>query len=152
MYHSWDAHDRHINVLKFTHDGAALISGSEDSGVSVWSVARFVVIIPCVMLLTQTVIVRLVDNDAQNELPTPYCTLSDHTLPVKDIICGLGAFPTCRVLTASLDHSVKVSHVFQASVPFYSSSAHQALGPVFSVLAHYLPLPKTHILDGLGHH
>ncbi|OJA14771.1 hypothetical protein AZE42_09210, partial [Rhizopogon vesiculosus] len=53
----------------------------------------------------QTVIVRLVDNDGQ--LSTPYCTLSDHTLPVKDIICGLGAFPTCRVPIASLDHSVK---------------------------------------------
>ncbi|KAG1746716.1 WD40-repeat-containing domain protein [Suillus paluster] len=90
LYNSWDAHYRHVNVLKFTHDGAALISGSDDSGVSVWSVAR------------------LVDDDAQNELPTPYCTLSDHTLPVKDIVCGLGAFPTCRVLTASLDHSVKL--------------------------------------------
>ncbi|KAG1781058.1 WD40-repeat-containing domain protein [Suillus placidus] len=90
LYNSWDAHYRHINVLKFTHDGAALISGSDDSGVSVWSVAR------------------LVDDDTQNELPTPYCTLSDHTLPVKDIVCGLGAFPTCRVLTASLDHSVKL--------------------------------------------
>ncbi|KAG2129202.1 WD40-repeat-containing domain protein [Suillus bovinus] len=90
LYNSWDAHYRHVNVLKFTHDGAALISGSDDSGVSIWSVAR------------------LVDNDTQNELPTPYCTLSDHTLPVKDIACGLGAFPTCRVLTASLDHSVKI--------------------------------------------
>lgn len=90
LYNSWDAHYRHVNVLKFTHDGAALISGSDDSGVSVWSVAR------------------LVDNDTQNELPTPYCTLSDHTLPVKDIVCGLGAFPTCRVLSASLDHSVKL--------------------------------------------
>lgn len=90
LYNTWDAHYRHVNVLKFTHDGAALISGSDDSGVSVWSVAR------------------LVDNDTQNELPTPYCTLSDHTLPVKDIVCGLGAFPTCRVLTAALDHSVKL--------------------------------------------
>ncbi|KAG1876566.1 WD40-repeat-containing domain protein [Suillus subalutaceus] len=90
LYNSWDAHYRRINVLKFTHDGAALISGSEDSAVSIWSVAR------------------LVDDDTQNELPTPYCTLSDHTLPVKDIVCGLGAFPTCRVLTASLDHTVKL--------------------------------------------
>ncbi|KAG1876534.1 WD40-repeat-containing domain protein [Suillus subalutaceus] len=90
LYNSWDAHYRRINVLTFTHDGAALISGSEDSGVSIWSVAR------------------IVDEDTQNELPTPYCTLSDHTLPVKDIVCGLGAFPTCRVLTASLDHTVKL--------------------------------------------
>ncbi|KAG2353724.1 WD40-repeat-containing domain protein [Suillus spraguei] len=98
LYNSWDAHYRHVNVLKFTHDGAALISGSDDSSVNVWSVAR------------------IVDNDTQNELPTPYCMLSDHTLPVKDIVCGLGAFPTCRVLTASLDHSVKLWDISSQSL------------------------------------
>ncbi|KAH7911431.1 WD40 repeat-like protein [Hygrophoropsis aurantiaca] len=90
LYHSWDAHYRQVNVLKFTHDGAALISGSEDSGVSVWLLSR------------------LVDDDLRNELVTPYCSLSDHTLPVTDIVCGRGAFPTCRILTASVDHTVKL--------------------------------------------
>ena len=51
---------------------------------------------------------RLVDNDLQHELATPYCTLSDHTLPITDIACSFGIFPTNRVLTSSLDHSVKV--------------------------------------------
>jgi pre-rRNA-processing protein IPI3 len=51
---------------------------------------------------------RLVDIDLQNELVTPYCTLSDHTLPITDIACPFGIFPTNRVLTSSLDHSVKV--------------------------------------------
>ena len=50
----------------------------------------------------------LVDNDLQNELATPYCTLSDHTLPITDIVCSFGTFPTNRILTSSLDHSVKV--------------------------------------------
>ena len=39
---------------------------------------------------------------------TPHCTLSDHTLPITDIVCSFGIFPTNRVLTSSLDHSVKV--------------------------------------------
>ena len=39
---------------------------------------------------------------------TPHCTLSDHTLPITDIVCSFGVFPTNRVLTSSLDHSVKV--------------------------------------------
>lgn len=43
MYNAWDAHYRKINVLRFTQDGEALVSGSEDSGVSVWSVVRCVV-------------------------------------------------------------------------------------------------------------
>ncbi|KAF8967688.1 WD40 repeat-like protein [Flammula alnicola] len=90
MYNSWDAHYRQVNVLRFTNDGAALVSGSDDSGVSVWSVSR------------------LLDEDTQNEHLVPYCTLSDHTLPVTDIICGIGLFPDCRILTSSVDHSVKL--------------------------------------------
>ncbi|KAF4610801.1 hypothetical protein D9613_006895 [Agrocybe pediades] len=90
LFNSWDAHYRQVNVLRFTADGSALISGSDDSGVSVWSVSR------------------LVDNDTQNEHIVPYCTLSDHTLPITDIQCGLGTFPDCRILTSSVDHSVKL--------------------------------------------
>lgn len=59
---------------------------------------------------------RLIDDEVQNELPTPYCTLSDHTLPVTDIVCGVGPFPTCRVLTSSVDHSVKVSVNYAAGL------------------------------------
>ncbi|PSR76142.1 hypothetical protein PHLCEN_2v8640 [Hermanssonia centrifuga] len=89
MYNAWDAHYREVNVLRFTQDSAALLSGSEDSSVSVWSMSK------------------LLDNATQNDLPIPLFTLSDHTLPVTDIACGVGLFPKCRVLTASLDHSVK---------------------------------------------
>ncbi|THH02710.1 hypothetical protein EW026_g195 [Hermanssonia centrifuga] len=89
MYNAWDAHYRQVNVLRFTQDSAALLSGSEDSSVSVWSMSK------------------LLDNATQNDLPIPLFTLSDHTLPVTDITCGVGLFPKCRVLTASLDHSVK---------------------------------------------
>ncbi|KAI1796611.1 WD40 repeat-like protein [Ganoderma leucocontextum] len=90
MYNSWDAHYRQINVLRFTQDGAALVAGSEDSGVTVWSIPR------------------LLDDSLQNELPTPYCNFTDHTLPVTDIVCGVGSFPSCRILTASVDHTVKL--------------------------------------------
>ncbi|CAL1714772.1 unnamed protein product [Somion occarium] len=90
MYHAWDAHYRQVNVLRFTHDSAALVSGSEDSAVSVWSISS------------------LLDDGSQNDLPSPFCTLTDHTLPVTDILCGIGLFPTCRILTASVDHSVKL--------------------------------------------
>ena len=51
---------------------------------------------------------RLVDHDFQGELVTPHCTLPDHTLPITDIVCSFGIFPTNRVLTSALDHSVKV--------------------------------------------
>ncbi|PPQ62868.1 hypothetical protein CVT24_006266 [Panaeolus cyanescens] len=32
LYNAWDAHYRQVNVLRFTNDGAALLSGSDDSG------------------------------------------------------------------------------------------------------------------------
>ncbi|KAI6122663.1 WD40-repeat-containing domain protein [Pisolithus croceorrhizus] len=90
LYNAWDAHYRQVNVLKFTSDGIMLISGSADSGVSVWSIPK------------------LVDDELQNELPLPQFTLSDHTLPITDIFCGVSPFPKCRVLTSSLDHTVKL--------------------------------------------
>lgn len=40
MCHSWEAHYRAVSVLRFTPDGNALVSGSEDAGVSVWSISR----------------------------------------------------------------------------------------------------------------
>ncbi|OJA19488.1 hypothetical protein AZE42_09644 [Rhizopogon vesiculosus] len=40
-------------------------------------------------------------------------------MPVKDIICGFSAFPTCRVLTASLDYRVKVSQLFLSQLSFF---------------------------------
>ncbi|KAG9312910.1 WD40-repeat-containing domain protein [Chiua virens] len=90
LYNSWDAHYRQVNVIKFTYDGTILISASEDSGVSVWSVSK------------------LVDDDLQNDHPVAQFTLADHTLPVTDIACGLGSFPMCRILTGSFDHTVKL--------------------------------------------
>ncbi|KAJ8515714.1 hypothetical protein ONZ45_g6887 [Pleurotus djamor] len=46
----------------------------------------------------------------------PACTFSDHTLPITDISCGVGRYPTCRVLTSSLDHSVKLWDVASKSL------------------------------------
>ncbi|KAI5121624.1 hypothetical protein M0805_001154 [Coniferiporia weirii] len=90
LFNVWDAHYRKVTVLRFSQDGAALISGSEDSGVSVWSVSS------------------LLADENQHETPAPYCTLSDHTLAITDLVCGTGAFPSCRILTSSVDHSVKL--------------------------------------------
>ncbi|CAE6503128.1 unnamed protein product [Rhizoctonia solani] len=99
MLNSWEAHFRRIHVLKFTTDDAAIVSASDDSGVSVWSVAS------------------LIDNQLQHELPVPYCNLSDHTLPVLDVVCGSGLFPDCRLVTSSQDHSVKVWDLSSPSRP-----------------------------------
>ncbi|QRV88981.1 pre-rRNA-processing protein IPI3 [Ceratobasidium sp. AG-Ba] len=103
MLNSWEAHFRRVHVLKFTNDGAALVSASEDSAVSVWSVAN------------------LVDIQVQHEIPTPYCNLSDHTLPVLDVTCGSGLFPNCRFVTCSQDHSVKLWDLSSPSRPLLTT-------------------------------
>ncbi|KAL7415935.1 WD40-repeat-containing domain protein [Mrakia frigida] len=111
LFNSFDAHYRRINILKFTSDGLGLISGSDDSGVSVWSVAS------------------LVSNDLQKEIPTALCNLSDHTLPITDIQIGLGSFPNeCRVLTSSVDHTVKLW---------------QLTSPATLLSTYHLPAPPT---------
>jgi pre-rRNA-processing protein IPI3 len=114
MYSSWEAHYRKVTVLRFTPDGEALLSGSEDSGVAVWSVFRSARI-----LITSyphhaylVLLFRLLDDAVQNEIPESYADLTDHTLPITDIFCGFGPFPSCRVLTASTDHCVKVCAIF----------------------------------------
>ncbi|SCV73015.1 BQ2448_6940 [Microbotryum intermedium] len=84
-----DAHYRAISVLEFSSDDAALVSGSEDSGVSIWAMGR------------------LLSASLRNP-PTPFATLSDHTLPITSIAIGLGSFPKCRIMTASLDSTVKI--------------------------------------------
>ncbi|CAG8520349.1 5723_t:CDS:2, partial [Racocetra persica] len=81
----YDAHYKKISVLKFTNDDTALISGSEDSGVNV-----------CIL------------NDLTDESPSPFYSWSEHSLPITDIICGIGSFRTARVLTSSLDHTCKL--------------------------------------------
>ncbi|KAH9935911.1 WD40 repeat-like protein [Epithele typhae] len=115
MFNSWDAHYRSITVMCFSQDAAALIAGSEDSGVSVWSIAR------------------LVDNVLQDELPTPYCAFTDHTLPVTHIVCGVGSFPKCRILTASTDNTVKMwdpaSKTLLTTFYFPQPIAHVVLDP-----------------------
>jgi len=61
-----------------------------------------------VQLLSPPRPIRLTNEEFLSELPTPFCSLSDHTLPITDIVCGVGVFPNCRVMTSSADHSVKV--------------------------------------------
>lgn len=40
--------------------------------------------------------------------PTPFCALQDHTQSVTSIAVGAGSFPRTRVVTGSMDGSVKV--------------------------------------------
>jgi hypothetical protein len=84
---------------------------------------------------------RLLDDSLRNEIPEAYADLSDHTLPITDIACGFGPFPSCRVLTASTDHSVKVCLHFS----FKSSHAPQliapkVMGPRIKVTPNYFPV------------
>jgi pre-rRNA-processing protein IPI3 len=121
MYNAWDAHYRQITVLRFTRDGAALLSGSDDSGVNVWSVSRSIYMHISLCLHPHAHKPRLCDDGCQNDLAVPHCSLSDHTLPITDIICGAGSFPRCRVLTSSLDHSVKLWDLSTRSHPLLTT-------------------------------
>lgn len=51
---------------------------------------------------------RLVDYEQENQAPIPILTLGDHTLPITDIYVGVGIFSSARILSSSLDNSVKL--------------------------------------------
>ncbi|EJU03527.1 WD40 repeat-like protein [Dacryopinax primogenitus] len=90
LFAAFDAHYRAVNVVRFSDDGTALATGSEDSGVSVWLISS------------------LLDNELQTGLPMPYWMPTDHTLAVMDLQWGMGAFPGCRLFTVSLDSTCKI--------------------------------------------
>ncbi|CAG8574537.1 11662_t:CDS:10 [Paraglomus brasilianum] len=85
----FDAHYKKVNVLRFTSDDTVLISGSEDAGVNVWLMASLV-------------------DELTDDVPSPYYAWSEHSLPITDIVCGIGSFLTARVLTSSVDHTCKL--------------------------------------------
>ena len=72
----------------------------------------------------------LVDNSRQKDIPIPYATLTDHTLPVTAIaLSATGSFPThTRLLTASLDHTVKLWSL-SSSTPVLLKSWHLPVAP-----------------------
>jgi pre-rRNA-processing protein IPI3 len=152
MYNSWEAHYRQVTVLRFTPDGEALLSGSDDSGITVWSVFRFarvVITLYTRMFLKSYSFGRLLDDSVRDEIPEAYADLSDHTLPITDIACGLGPFPSCRVLTASTDHSVKVCCKFlRCHIP--QLIAPKVMGPRVKVAPIYFPVSSRCHLHCLG--
>jgi len=85
-----DGHYKAINVMKVTSDDSALITGSEDSIVKVW-------------LLNDLIDIQPIRNAI-----TPYYTWTEHTLPITDLVCGLGLMNYSRVVTVSLDRSCKI--------------------------------------------
>lgn len=87
---SFDAAYRRLTVLRFTPDSSLLLIGSEDSSITVYSIAK------------------LVDNESSNTIPSPYTVLSDHTLTITDLQVGKGKSVDCRVWSTSLDGTVKV--------------------------------------------
>ncbi len=155
MYNSWDAHYRKVSVVCFTPDGEALLSGSEDSGINVWSVFRFGGV-PRVLTLASPdahlVSDRLLDDGIQNENPEAYANLSDHTLPITDLACGIGPFPSCRVLSASTDHSVKARLTLPCQHPLRQLISPTVMGPFLQVAHDHFSVSSRCRLYCMGAH
>ncbi|KAI9312159.1 WD40-repeat-containing domain protein [Dichotomocladium elegans] len=86
----FEAHFRRITRLAFSGDDATLLTASEDAGIHVWLVGQ------------------LLEHEADQGRPVPLFSWSDHTLPVTDLVVGMGTMSTARVFTSSVDSTVKV--------------------------------------------
>lgn len=103
---SVDAHYKSITCLAFTDDEAALVTASNDSICSVWSIPT------------------LIDESLDPNLSyTPYSIFSDHTLPICDVFISKGSFPDLRIFTASLDQTIKVWSPLYSTSPLLSTFA-----------------------------
>ncbi|GAC95589.1 hypothetical protein PHSY_003165 [Pseudozyma hubeiensis SY62] len=99
---SFDAHYRSVTVLKWTSDGAGLVTGSEDARILVWSLAG--------LLAPHDQTSSSITSSEHN--PTPYCTLADHNLAITDLHISNGRFPhQVMILSSSSDASVKLWHL-----------------------------------------
>lgn len=88
-----NAHYRGITRCKVSRCGTYLVTASEDSTVSVWSVSD------------------LVENPTQHAPAIrAFKSLSVHSLPVLDV-CIMGAGLSARIATASADRTVKIIQV-----------------------------------------
>ncbi|MBW0474931.1 hypothetical protein O181_014646 [Austropuccinia psidii MF-1] len=111
---TFDAHYKALTCLEFSQDEAALVTASEDSLCSVWSIST------------------LIDESMDSSLShTPYSIFSDHALPISDLHISAGCFPDIRVFTASLDKTIKIWSPLYPASPLLSTFA--IPGP-----AHYL--------------
>lgn len=88
LHRSFDAHYRKVSTIRFASDDSVIISASDDASVKIWLIASLL--------------------DADNDSPEPLATWSEHTLPISDVVIGLGSYASCRVFTASLDSTVKI--------------------------------------------
>ncbi|CBQ67712.1 related to WD-repeat protein crb3 [Sporisorium reilianum SRZ2] len=96
---SFDAHYRSVTVLKWTSDGAGLVTGSEDARILVWSLAG--------LLAPHDQTSSSITSSEHN--PTPYCTLADHNLAITDLHISSGRFPhQLTILSSSSDATVKL--------------------------------------------
>lgn len=90
---SIEAHYRKVTAIRWTSDGAAIVTGGADARVCVWSTAA---------------VLRRTDLGT-GDVPSPYATFSDHTLPITDLHVTVGLFPgSAKVWSASADATVKV--------------------------------------------
>ncbi|PWN48790.1 WD40 repeat-like protein [Violaceomyces palustris] len=96
---SFDAHYRPITVIRWSSDASCLVTASQDARILVWSLAG--------LLHPSQQSSSSITSSSNN--PTPYCTLSDHNLPVTDLCLGSGDFPnSLTIWSSSLDGSVKM--------------------------------------------
>eukprot|EP01137_Pigoraptor_chileana_P002879 Opistho-2@42333 len=90
LHVAFDAHYRAITAIAISDDGFHCVTGGEDSVVNVWRLA--------------SILSSVSDGDMSVK---PLFTLTEHSLPVTSVRCGLGGMRS-RVYTSSLDRTCKV--------------------------------------------
>mmetsp|Transcript_42549 Transcript_42549/g.100994 ORF Transcript_42549/g.100994 Transcript_42549/m.100994 type:complete len:452 (+) Transcript_42549:115-1470(+) len=92
LLREWVAHYKAVTCLAFSSDGHVLLSGGDDAAVNSWLLSD--------VLSTE-------NYGMVAAVLQPFCSWSEHTLPVTSICCGTGGINSVAV-SAALDRSCKV--------------------------------------------
>lgn len=94
-----DLHYQAVSVLRFSHDGAFIVSGSLDSRILVWKTFD---------------LISSLDQDTKTL--KPYATFTDHTLAINDIVITKGQLTDIKLYSCSDDSTVRCYHLHTKSL------------------------------------
>lgn len=90
LWFARECHYQAITSLEFSSDSSILVSASLDARIFVWR------------------LLDLVSSQESGAVPAPLHTFSDHTLSVTKVCIGKGKFNEARIVSCSLDGTVRL--------------------------------------------
>ncbi len=107
----FDVHYKGVSAIAFTDDDAFMLTGGDDGILNVWILGE---LLEAEDLLSN----KLLSTTTSSMLTrlTPHIEFSNHSLPITNIYCGVNASGGGKIITSSLDRTVKIYNIVSKSM------------------------------------